>query len=77
MRLSEGRFIIISGDSGVGKSSVVDAGVLPQLEQGGLPGTDSCACVRMLPGQGDHPFKALMTARWDSLLPAPGYDLTP
>jgi formylglycine-generating enzyme required for sulfatase activity len=62
MRLPEGRFIIISGDSGVGKSSVVDAAVLPRLEGGGLPGNESCECVRMLPSQGDHPFNALMTA---------------
>ncbi|MGH7232194.1 MAG: DUF4062 domain-containing protein, partial [Nitrospiraceae bacterium] len=34
----EGRFILVSGDSGVGKSSVVAAGVLPQIEEGGLPG---------------------------------------
>ena len=32
MQKPEGRFIIISGDSGVGKSSVVDAGILPKLE---------------------------------------------
>ena len=62
MRLPEGRFIIISGDSGVGKSSVVDAGVLPRLEEGGLPGNGSCECVRMLPSQGNHPFNSLMTA---------------
>jgi hypothetical protein len=62
MRLPEGRFIIISGDSGVGKSSVVDAGVLPRLEQGGLPGNESCKCVRMLPSQGNHPFDSMMTA---------------
>ena len=58
----EGRFIIISGDSGVGKSSVVDAGILPRLEDGGLPGGEPCVCVRMVPGQGSQPFAALMTA---------------
>jgi formylglycine-generating enzyme required for sulfatase activity len=62
MRIPEGRFIIISGDSGVGKSSVVDAGILPRLETDGLPGNDSAECVRMLPGQGNQPFGALMTA---------------
>ena len=62
IRLPESRFIIISGDSGVGKSSVVDAGVLPRLEEGGLPGNQSCECVRMLPSQGNHPFGSLMTA---------------
>ena len=64
MRLPEGRFILVSGDSGVGKSSVVDAGILPRLEQGGLPGGESGECVRMVPSQGQHP--------WDSLLAALG-----
>jgi ABC-type arginine transport system ATPase subunit len=62
MRLPEGRFLIISGDSGVGKSSIVDAGILSELEEGGLPGNESCECVRMVPGQGSQPFGALMTA---------------
>ena len=62
MHLPEGRFIIISGDSGVGKSSVVDAGVIPRLEEGGLPGNESCECVRMLPSQSNEPFGSLMTA---------------
>jgi hypothetical protein len=46
------RFLLVSGDSGVGKSSVVDAGVLPRLEAGGLPGGKSGSCVRMVPSQG-------------------------
>jgi Domain of unknown function (DUF4062)/AAA ATPase domain len=62
MQKPEGRFIIISGDSGVGKSSVVDAGILPKLEDGALPGSERCVCVRMVPGQGSQPFGALMTA---------------
>ena len=62
MRRPEGRFIIISGDSGIGKSSVVDAGILPRLENGALPGGESAETVRMVPGQGNQPFAALMTA---------------
>jgi len=62
IRQPQGRFIIISGDSGAGKSSIVDAGILPNLEEGGLPGTEICECVRMVPGQGSQPFGALMTA---------------
>lgn len=62
MRGPEGRFIIISGDSGVGKSSVVDAGILPRLEDGALPGGEHAETVRMVPGQGNEPFAALMTA---------------
>src|SRR5215813_3800773 len=42
LRLTEGRFTIISGDSGVGKSSVVDAGILPRLEAGELPDNKRC-----------------------------------
>ena len=61
MRGPEGRFIIISGDSGVGKSSVVDAGVLPKIEEGGLLDSKPGLCVRMLPSQGNHPFNSLMT----------------
>jgi hypothetical protein len=62
MRLPEGRFILISGNSGVGKSSIVDAGVLPTLERSPLSGTSSCLCVRMVPSQGRSPFSALMNA---------------
>jgi formylglycine-generating enzyme required for sulfatase activity len=62
MRQPPGRFIIISGDSGVGKSSVVDAGILPKLEDGSVPGGETCVTVRMVPGQANQPFAALMTA---------------
>lgn len=56
------RFILVSGDSGVGKSSFLDAGVLPRLEESGLPGGRGCLCVRMVPRHGRHPFDALMRA---------------
>ena len=56
----EGRFIIVSGNSGSGKSSLVDAGVLPKLEGNGLPGGRKCLSVRMAPSQGAHPFDALI-----------------
>ena len=62
MHKPEGRFIIISGDSGVGKSSVVDAGILPKLEDGALPGDEPCVTVPMVPGQGGKPFDAFKTA---------------
>ena len=60
MRGPEGRFIIISGGSGTGKSSLVDAGMLPRVEESGLPGMARCVCKRMVPSQGNHPFDALM-----------------
>lgn len=56
----EGRFIIISGNSGTGKSSLVDAWVLPRLLEAGLPGNKSCMTVRMVPSQGAHPLDALI-----------------
>lgn len=60
IREPEGRFIIISGDSGTGKSSLVDAGALPKIEEGGLSGVVNPFCVRMVPSGGAHPFDALM-----------------
>ena len=60
LRLPEGRFLIISGGSGTGKSSLVDAGVLPRIEESGIGEEKSCICVRMVPSQGSHPFDALL-----------------
>jgi formylglycine-generating enzyme required for sulfatase activity len=60
MQSPGGRFVIISGDSGVGKSSVVAAGVLPRIEESPLRGATRCLCERMVPSQGSHPFNALM-----------------
>lgn len=62
MRSPEGCFILVSGNSGVGKSSIVDAGILPTLEQGGLPGGERCECVRMVPSQGKDPWESLLAA---------------
>jgi hypothetical protein len=62
MQKPEGRFVIVSGGSGTGKSSLVDAGILPKLEQTGLPGVGTCFCVRVVPSQGNHPFDALTRA---------------
>ena len=62
MRGPEGRFIIVSGDSGTGKSSVIHAGVLPKIEQEGLPDNKQALCVRMLPSQGGSPIAAFMGA---------------
>lgn len=59
MQCEEGRFMIISGDSGVGKSSVVDAGVLPKVEDAGLSG-ERCLGVRMVPSQRYQPFDTLL-----------------
>ena len=43
------RFLIVSGDSGVGKSSLVDAGVRRQVQRGMLPGDGPWAFEYLLP----------------------------
>ncbi|MBS0151886.1 MAG: SUMF1/EgtB/PvdO family nonheme iron enzyme [Nitrospira sp.] len=62
MQGPQGRFIIVSGNSGVGKSSLIDAGLLPKLEQGGLSGGVQCECVRMVPSQRTDPWSSLLVA---------------
>lgn len=60
LREPGGRFLLISGASGSGKSSLVDAGVLPRIEHDGIAGERKYRCVRMVPGKADHPFDALL-----------------
>ena len=60
LRLPEGGFLIISGGSGTGKSSLVDAGVFPRIEESGIGEERRFVCVRMVPSQGSHPFDALL-----------------
>lgn len=71
------RFLIISGDSGVGKSSLVDAGVIPRLEAGGLPSLGQVRSVRVVPSQGATPFDALARALHEraALVGIDGYEL--
>ena len=49
------RFLAVVGPSGSGKSSVVQAGMLPALRRGGLPGSENWFIVEMQPGT--HPFR--------------------
>ena len=51
------RFLGVVGPSGIGKSSVVRAGLVPQLRQGALPGSGSWPILVMKPG--DHPLETL------------------
>ncbi|EGV28617.1 Sigma 54 interacting domain protein [Thiorhodococcus drewsii AZ1] len=60
LRLPEARFLIVSGDSGSGKSSLVDAGVLPRLEQQGLADAARVQTARLAPSRGSDPFDALL-----------------
>jgi hypothetical protein len=54
------RFLAVVGPSGSGKSSVVRAGLIPALRQGGLPGSEQWFISEMLPGR--HPFEELAAA---------------
>ncbi len=54
------RFLAVVGPSGSGKSSVVRAGLIPALRQGGLPDSDKWFIVEMLPGS--HPWEELEAA---------------
>ncbi|MCP3855402.1 MAG: protein kinase [Actinomycetia bacterium] len=55
--MSAQRLVAVVGPSGSGKSSVVRAGLLPQLRQGRVPGSDDWFVVTMLPGE--RPFEEL------------------
>ena len=54
------RFLAVAGPSGSGKSSVVQAGLLPALRRGGLPGSEQWFITAMLPGA--HPLEELEAA---------------
>jgi conflict system STAND superfamily ATPase/CHAT domain-containing protein len=51
------RFLGVVGPSGSGKSSVVRAGLVPQLRRGALPGSASWPILVMRPG--NHPLETL------------------
>ena len=52
--------VVVSGDSGVGKSSLCRAGVLPLCEEGRLAGGRAWTTVTLVPGQ--HPLGGLAAA---------------
>ncbi|MEH2182948.1 nSTAND1 domain-containing NTPase [Nostoc sp.] len=56
-RLAESRFLAVIGYSGSGKSSLVKAGVLPQLKSDRLPGSSKWAIASFTPGE--HPYGKL------------------
>ncbi|MBW7880651.1 MAG: TIR domain-containing protein [Anaerolineae bacterium] len=53
------RFLAVVGASGSGKSSLVRAGVIPQVRSGALPGSDQWRVAIFTPG--DQPTRALAT----------------
>ena len=59
-RMVDGHLVGLVGASGVGKSSILRAGVLPALAAGALPGSEQWRLVLVRPG--DHPVRALELA---------------
>jgi serine/threonine protein kinase/formylglycine-generating enzyme required for sulfatase activity len=59
-RLRTECFIVVAADSGVGKSSVCRAGVLPLIAEGALGGTRTWKEVTMIPGR--RPLQSLCIA---------------
>lgn len=55
-----GRFLLVVGPSGSGKSSVVRAGLIPALRRGETTGSDRWFVTAMVPGS--HPFEELAGA---------------
>ena len=58
-RLQSERFVLVAGDSGAGKSSLVRAGVLPRIGEGALGGADAVTAI-LSPGR--HPWATLRAA---------------
>src|SRR5690606_9844743 len=54
------RFLAVVGPSGSGKSSVVKAGLIPELRSGAVPGSSNWFIVEMIPGT--HPLEELEAA---------------
>jgi serine/threonine protein kinase/formylglycine-generating enzyme required for sulfatase activity len=59
-RLRSEPFVLVTGESGVGKSSVCRAGVLPRVASGALEGGRTWSTVSFVPGR--HPLTALTVA---------------
>lgn len=77
-KVASSRFVAVVGASGSGKSSLVAAGLIPQLRSGAIidDGVNSAdwKIVRLTPGHGDSPFDALfdgLTAIFPTIKPNP------
>ncbi len=58
--LAEENLLVVVGPSGIGKSSVVKAGLVPALHQGAVVGSESWLVTEMVPGR--SPFDQLHAA---------------
>ncbi|MCL1692613.1 MAG: protein kinase [Actinomycetia bacterium] len=58
--LADHSLIAVIGPSGIGKSSVVRAGMIPALRSGAIPGSDGWLITGMLPGA--YPYEELASA---------------
>ncbi|VAV98554.1 Serine/threonine protein kinase, partial [hydrothermal vent metagenome] len=58
--LSEHHLVAVVGPSGIGKSSVVRAGMIPALRSGAIPGSEQWLITDMLPGT--YPYEELASA---------------
>jgi hypothetical protein len=56
-RLKESRFLAVFGPSGSGKSSLLRAGLIPAVRNGGVPGSQDWPIVLLTPGE--HPLEEL------------------
>ena len=71
-RLRKESFVVVAGDSGVGKSSLCKAGVLPRLSKAALEAGRKLRTLSFVPGQ--KPLRAMQDAL-APLLPAGSFDL--
>lgn len=69
-RLEAARFLAVVGPSGSGKSSVVRAGLVPELRKGALPGSEGWQIAQMFPGA--YPLEELEAALLRTAEDAPG-----
>jgi basic membrane lipoprotein Med (substrate-binding protein (PBP1-ABC) superfamily)/DNA-binding SARP family transcriptional activator len=67
------RLVALVGPSGSGKSSVVEAGLIPAVRRAAVAGSETWVIVQMIPGR--HPFEELEAALLGAVsdpLPKPG-----
>jgi HEAT repeat protein len=56
------RGLVVVGGSGLGKSSLIYAGLIPRLKNGALEGSQAWPVLSLTPGSGGNPFETLVAA---------------